>query len=58
MADITYSLSDDQTEVIFSASTQSGEEWLEAPERSIPVTEAKAFREAAQEAGLEVVPFP
>jgi hypothetical protein len=58
MADITFSFSDDQTEVVFSASTPKGEEWMEASELSVPTSEAKEFREDAEAAGLTVEKFP
>jgi hypothetical protein len=58
MADITYSFSEDQTEVIFSASTPKGEEWMEAPEATVLTSEALEFRQEAEAAGLVVEKFP
>ena len=57
-ADITYSSSDDQTEVIFSASTPKGEEWMGGPEVNVPVSEAVGYRQAAEAQGLVVTAFP
>ncbi len=57
MADITFSMNDDQSQVIFSARTPKGEKRMGAPEVTIPVEKAQAYREAAQAAGLIVVPF-
>jgi hypothetical protein len=58
MVDITHSMSDDQTEVIFSASTSEGEDWMGDREVRKPVDEAAAYVRAAQEEGLTVKPFP
>jgi hypothetical protein len=58
MADITFPMSEDQTEVIFSANTPRGEAWMGTPEVSIPVAEASDFRTSAEGAGLTVAAFP
>jgi hypothetical protein len=56
---MTFSMSDDQTEVIFSASTPQGEEWMGAPEVRKPVgDDALNYRQAAEDAGLIVVALP
>jgi hypothetical protein len=47
-ADITFSMSEDQTEVIFSASTPKGEEWMGAPEVTVPTREAMEYRQEAE----------
>ena len=51
MAHITYSISDEQTDVVFSASSTAGEDWMETPEVRVPVGQAQEYRQAAQEAG-------
>ncbi len=55
-ADITYSPGGDL--IIFSACTKKGEEWMGAPEHSVPIPQAKEYREAAEADGLIVKPFP
>ncbi len=45
-------------EVIFTAHTPKGEQWLGAHERRIPTGEALNFREAAKNAKLKVFEFP
>ena len=50
MADITFAISDDQTEVVFSASTPRGEEWMGAPEVTRSVEDAPHYRQAAEAA--------
>jgi hypothetical protein len=57
MADITFSMSVGLSEVIFSARTPRGEQWMKAREVRRPVAEANAYREAARAAGLIVVAF-
>ena len=57
MADITYSLSKDQSEAVFSANTPKGEEWMAEPETTMPISDAKEYIEAARSAGMVVLMF-
>ena len=52
MADITFSSSEDHSEVIFSASTPEGEDWMGTPQITMPAGDAKAYREAAEAEGV------
>ncbi|MGQ0742108.1 MAG: hypothetical protein ACT4OG_07420 [Alphaproteobacteria bacterium] len=58
MADITYSTSEDMTEVIFSANNEKAEAWLGAREHRVSTEEAEVFKRHAEEAGFTVVAFP
>jgi hypothetical protein len=58
VADITTSTSEGMDEVIFTADTPKGEQFLGERERRVPVSEAAALRTAALDAGLTVEPFP
>jgi hypothetical protein len=55
--DITYSTDEDASEVTFSASTAKGEQWMGGPEKTVPLTEAQAYRAAAEAEDLIVTPF-
>jgi hypothetical protein len=54
--DITYSV--DGEEVTFSASTPAGEKWMGMTEKTVPLADAKDYREAAEANDLTVKPFP
>ena len=56
MVDITYSIEANKCK--FAASTPAGETWIGKPEVTIPVEDARDYREAAQRAGLIVEPLP
>jgi len=61
MVDITLSIHGNAC--FFKANTRKGEKWLGSPEVAMPLTDAKAFQEAAHLAGLivktsQVVPSP
>jgi hypothetical protein len=58
MADITCSPNEDQSEVIFSASTPEGEAFLQGPKLSVPLAGAAAFKKSAEAKGLTVEEFP
>ena len=55
--DITYSTDEDASEVTFSASTAKGEQWMGGPEKTVSLTEAQAYRAAAEAEDLIVTPF-
>lgn len=57
MADIKFSFSKNQSEVVFSAITPKGEEWMEESEITIPISDAKEYIEAARSVGLVVLMF-
>ncbi len=57
-ADITYSIDADAGATTFSANSPDGEEFLGAPEYTLPNEEAKEYLEEAKAAGLTVIPFP
>jgi hypothetical protein len=56
--DITVSVDANAGEVTFSASTSKAEDWMGSPEETVPLAEAKAYRERAEAAGLTVASFP
>jgi hypothetical protein len=58
MVDITFATSEDMSEVVFSASTSKGEQWMGAPQVTKPLDEAKDYQELAEAEGLIVKPFP
>ena len=58
MADITYSTSEDGTEVIFKADTPEGEKYLGTQEMTVATSEAAEFKKRAEKAELIVIAFP
>jgi hypothetical protein len=57
VADITYSTSEDGTEVIFKADTPEAEEYMGEAETTVRIGEAEDFKKGAEEAGLIVIPL-
>jgi hypothetical protein len=56
VADITYAARPESGELIFSASTPKGEEWIGTPELTMSIAQAKTFRESAERDGLTIHP--
>jgi hypothetical protein len=57
-ADIMFSIDWEAGEVTFSASTRQAERWMGCTEKTVPLADAKTFRETAEAEGLTVAAFP
>jgi hypothetical protein len=56
-ADITTSPNEDHTEIIFTANTPKGDEWMGEHTITKPIEDALGYRDAAINAGLSVIAF-
>jgi hypothetical protein len=57
-ADITFSIDWEAGEATFSASTPQAKQWMGCTKKTVPLADAKTFRETAEAAGLRVTAFP